>query len=97
MRSVFFIFAVFCILAGLKSSEGCSNANWRLYKMKYQKHYDSLIEDFRRRAIYCDNLQKINAHNARYKRGEVTDEEGINQFADWTHEEFVDWLHGKNV
>jgi len=38
--------------------------------------------------IFKDNLKKINEHNA----GESSYEMGITQFADWTHEEFAEFI-----
>ena len=38
--------------------------------------------------IFKDNLKKINEHNA----SESSYEMGITQFADWTHEEFAEFI-----
>lgn len=62
-------------------------------QVEYKKQYNSELEDAHRRIIFCKNLRLIDAHNERYKRGEVTFEMGVNQFADMSHEEFLRWLH----
>ncbi|XP_011180418.1 protein CTLA-2-alpha [Zeugodacus cucurbitae] len=73
--------------------DDCSSQRWHLYKVEYKKQYNSQLEEAHRRIIFCKNLRMIDAHNERYKRGEVTFEMGINQFADMSHEEFLRWLH----
>ncbi|XP_053965592.1 protein CTLA-2-beta [Anastrepha ludens] len=77
--------------------DDCSNESWHLYKTQFQKQYGSTVEDARRRLIFCNNMHMIYAHNERYKRGEVTFEMGVNQFADLTTEEFRRWLHGGSI
>lgn len=55
--------------------------------MKHNKSY-STDEELKRKAIFKDNLAKIEEHNKKYATGEVTYLMGINQFADLTNEEF---------
>uniref|UniRef100_A0A034WKX1 Protein CTLA-2-alpha n=1 Tax=Bactrocera dorsalis TaxID=27457 RepID=A0A034WKX1_BACDO len=80
-------YSKFCV------EDDCSAQRWQLYKIEYKKQYNSNLEDAHRRIIFCKNLRMIDAHNERYKRGEVTFEMGVNQFADMSHEEFLRWLH----
>lgn len=54
--------------------------------MKEQSRYD----------IFMSNLRKINEHNERYHRNEVSYKLGINKFADMTQSEFVRRMNGFN-
>lgn len=44
-------------------------------------------------AIFKDNLEKIEEHNALYEQGKSTHTKGINQFTDWTQEEFLEYVN----
>jgi len=41
-----------------------------------------------RRSVYADNVQYIEAHNAKFARGEVTFNMGVNEYSAMTHDEF---------
>ncbi|CAD7011694.1 protein CTLA-2-alpha [Ceratitis capitata] len=97
-RSLLLVFLLIVIVHSRYCGLGeCSNESWRLYKMQFKKQYNSIAEDDHRRQIFCGNINMIDAHNERYKRGEVTFEMGVNQFADLTSEEFRRWLHTGSI
>jgi hypothetical protein len=50
-----------------------------------------------RKAIFCAKLERIKAHNVRALAGEETYSKGINQFSDWTVEEFGAFTNGLPV
>lgn len=54
---------------------------------KHNKSYPDPEEDAKRLAIYKESLAKIDDHNEKFKKGEVTWEMGVNHFADQTPEE----------
>lgn len=54
-----------------------------------EKTYKSAREESTRFAIFQENLKKIEAHNAKYEKGEETYMMGVNQFTDLTEEEFA--------
>ena len=60
--------------------------NFELFLQEFSKSYGSEFE--RRRAIFEANLKTIRAHNAEYKAGVHTWYMAVNQFADWSKEEF---------
>ncbi|XP_045477249.1 procathepsin L-like isoform X3 [Harmonia axyridis] len=66
---------------------------WKNYQVQYGKSYRSPIEARKRLAAFKVNLEKIEAHNALYEQGKATHTEGINQFTDWTEEEFMQYVN----
>ncbi|XP_036334568.1 cathepsin L-like [Rhagoletis pomonella] len=86
-----------CVFSAYGVMDDCSDDSWQLYKLQFRKQYRSSVEDARRRVIFCNNIHMIYDHNERYKRGEVTFEMGVNQFADLTSDEFRRWLHGGSI
>ncbi|XP_045477247.1 procathepsin L-like isoform X1 [Harmonia axyridis] len=80
---------------------GCVNAitdeevrqEWENYQVQFGKSYRSPIEARKRLEVFKDNLEKIEAHNALYVQGKSTHTEGINQFTDWTEEEFMQYVN----
>lgn len=46
--------------------------------------------------IYMENKNKINKHNQRYHRGEVTYKLAMNKYGDLLHHEFVKHMNGFN-
>lgn len=60
--------------------------------MEHNKEYDG-VEDLERMNVFLKNLEKIEAHNKLYESGQVTYKLGVNQFADLTTEEFVQYLN----
>ncbi|XP_072400289.1 cathepsin L-like proteinase [Diabrotica undecimpunctata] len=59
---------------------------------EYSRHYEH-AEDKLRFQIFQNNLREIENHNARYERGEVQWFKGVTPFADWTEEEFQNFLN----
>lgn len=53
---------------------------------KFNKKYEP-AEDVKRFDIFRKKLSEFEAHNEKFKRGEVTWEVGVNQFTDETEEE----------
>ncbi|XP_045461394.1 trichohyalin-like isoform X5 [Harmonia axyridis] len=74
---------------------------WNEFQATYKKSYRSPVEAKKRFEIFRNNVIKMEEHNDLYEQGLVTDKQGINQFADWTEEEFKAWVHkgliNKNV
>jgi hypothetical protein len=67
---------------------------WNDFKVKFNKKYADDAEEQMRKQLFTTNLQKIEEHNKKYERGEVTYTQGINQFADLTDEELKPYSHG---
>lgn len=55
------------------------------------------MKERRRHDIFMSNLRKINEHNVRYQRNEVSYKLGINKFADMTQSEFARRMNGFNI
>lgn len=51
-------------------------------QVKFDKSYNSIENEQRRKEIFFDNLKNIREHNEKYKKGESSYEQGINQFSD---------------
>jgi len=61
---------------------------WNDFKLKYGKSYGSESEEQRRKEIFIENLNKIQAQNDLYATGQSSFTAGINQFHDLTESEF---------
>ncbi|KAJ8980018.1 hypothetical protein NQ317_019704 [Molorchus minor] len=61
---------------------------WKEFKTKHGKNYDSKAEEDKRFDIFKKNVDKVEEHNKKYDAGEVSYTQGINQFSDLTTEEF---------
>jgi len=69
-------------------------SEWENFKGKHEKNYLSKQEHDFRKAIFAENLQKIQQHNAEEAKGLHTFTLGVNKFADMTSEEFVAYYNG---
>ncbi|XP_044745839.1 uncharacterized protein LOC123307543 [Coccinella septempunctata] len=64
------------------------DAQWEKYKTDFNKKYDTPAEETRRKQLFVKSLEEVESHNLKYEQGLVTWTKGINQFSDWTPEEF---------
>merc|ERR1719345_301382 len=58
------------------------------FKATHGKSYVSPNEDEKRAAVFADNVDFMNQHNAKYATGESTFYLGVNEFSDLSHDEF---------
>ncbi|KAL3273551.1 hypothetical protein HHI36_014985 [Cryptolaemus montrouzieri] len=66
---------------------------WKDFQVKYGKTYRSPVEARKRFTIFQENVNEIEKHNALYEQGKVSYKEGINQFADLTADEFMQYVN----
>jgi cathepsin L len=85
------LFAVLCgtALAYKHSLDG----HWETFKKVYEKQYSGREELVRRQA-WERNVAEIFKHNLEYDLGQHSFRKGLNEYADMTHQEFVQTLNG---
>ncbi|KAK9886865.1 hypothetical protein WA026_018514 [Henosepilachna vigintioctopunctata] len=62
------------------------NDRWEQFKIEHKREYDP-EEDERRKEIYRETVEMVEAHNAKFDKGLTTYKMGINFFADMTADE----------
>ncbi|CAH1099233.1 unnamed protein product [Psylliodes chrysocephalus] len=67
--------------------------SWSNFKLTHSKSYQNIREEHLRFNIFKNNLKKIEEHNAKYEKGEVSYYLAVNHFADMTSEEFMAMLN----
>ncbi|XP_057669833.1 procathepsin L-like [Diorhabda carinulata] len=65
---------------------------WDSFKIKYEKSFESYLEERLRFQIFKSNLKRIREHNANYDKGESSYYMGVTKFADMTQDEFKNML-----
>ena len=65
---------------------------WTAWKIFHQKEYGSAAEENYRREIFERNKRQIDEHNRLYEEGKESYSKGLNNFSDWTQEEFLNNL-----
>nr|AAQ11975.1 putative gut cathepsin L-like cysteine protease [Callosobruchus maculatus] len=87
------------VVATLVLVAGASSVyeEWQQFKLDHGKTYRSVVEEKRRFSVFQKNLIDIQEHNKKYERGEVSFAKKVTQFADMTHEEFLDLLKLQGV
>jgi len=68
--------------------ESAFHEQFTQFKAQFNKVYASEQEELARFGIFMKTLEFIATHNAKHAAGEVSFDVGVNQFADWTNEEF---------
>merc|ERR1711997_915171 len=83
---------VFIIQVALVSFAVCASiskdAQWEDFKLKFKKGFRDSAHEAERRDIFESTLDLIESHNAKFAQGLSTYKMGINQYSDWTYEEF---------
>ncbi len=64
------------------------DVQWRLWKETYNKQYSD-VEEHIRRAIWEDNLKKVQEHNHQADLGVYTYWLGMNKYADMVNFDFI--------
>jgi len=87
---------VFFVLALAVAATQAINydAEWEMFKLKYERNYLSTPEHDNRKNVFISNLKLIQKHNAEHALGLHTFALGVNKFADLTSEEFVSTYNG---
>nr|CAH7736089.1 unnamed protein product [Callosobruchus chinensis] len=83
-------FMFFMFIAGVTALT--DTEQWTKFKSRHGKAYTSAVEDRKRYSIFKQNLQKIQDHNAKYERKEVSYAMKVTQFTDMTLDEFKHFL-----
>ena len=65
---------------------------WNSWKLTHDRKYESVAEENYRREIFNKKKTEIEEHNKLAEVGKETYYKGINQFSDWTHQEFLNIL-----
>ncbi|XP_026285444.1 uncharacterized protein LOC113211321 [Frankliniella occidentalis] len=61
---------------------------WEEWKVENGRKYDTPEEEKKRFGIFKDNKKRIDEHNEKFKKGEVSFSQGLTLWADITSEEF---------
>lgn len=67
---------------------------WEEFKMRHEKSYATDTEEYKRKAIFSDNLVVIDRHNRQYAAGVHSFSMHLNHLADWTNDEVRTTLNG---
>lgn len=70
------------------------DGHWEQWKVKHSRSYDALEEEAWRRTVWEKNYQQVEAHNREADLGLHTYWQGMNQFGDWTAEEWAMFVSG---
>ncbi|WP_316572628.1 C1 family peptidase, partial [Klebsiella pneumoniae] len=71
-----------------------ASPQWEGFKLTHGKAYSNAKEELYRKTVFENHLKNIEAHNARFQKGEVTFNLAMNKFGDLTTEEFVAQMTG---
>ncbi|XP_044745653.1 uncharacterized protein LOC123307422 [Coccinella septempunctata] len=89
-----FLICLLAFILGCQAiSEEAAFKQWENYQERFNKSYRSLVEQRHRFALFKQKLQDIEEHNKLYDEGKVTWFKGLNQFSDWTREEFHSFIN----
>ncbi|KAL3284568.1 hypothetical protein HHI36_018725 [Cryptolaemus montrouzieri] len=80
---------IFLVVVTLAVSIVNLDSQWEEFKKTYNRTYASPEEEALRKEIFTQNLLEIQEHNEKFAKGEVSYEQGVNDFADITDEEFL--------
>ena len=69
------------------------DSHWTSFKKLKRKNYNNETHESRRKEIFRKTLRNINKQNSRFNKGEITYKSGINEFSDWTPEEFMNYVN----
>lgn len=70
-----------------------ADEHWELFKQTHSKQYVGDVE-VARKMIFSENLKYIHNHNINADMGEHSYWLGVNQYADWSNEEFKSFMNG---
>ncbi|XP_072379839.1 cathepsin L-like proteinase [Diabrotica undecimpunctata] len=70
---------------------------WDSFKSTHNKVYQNVKEDAFRFEVFQKYLQKIEEHNARYEKGEVTWFMKVDRFSDWTEGEIRHFFNNQKT
>ena len=83
MKLLCLTLAISCVSSTLFQDE-----LWDQFKVKFNRNYKTIAENDFRKQIFMKELSEIEKHNENYEQGLSSYKQGINQFSDWTWEEF---------
>jgi len=95
---IIFLFITFTLLLSSNHSLMLFNlkqldTHWSQFKKQHNRTYRNNTHETNRRKIFRETLNKINKQNALFKNGEITYTSDINEFSDWTSDEFMSFIN----
>lgn len=87
---VFLLLAFICSLTNFGYCQPFHQSReWKNFKIKHEKVYESEFEERLRSNILLDNRRLIKKHNAKFEKGEVSYLMAVTKFSDLTSSEFA--------
>lgn len=82
------LFAVVMLVSMTMATRHEDDADWAIFKQRFQKKYNNRAEDIMRRHIRAQNLDRIKRHNAAAAAGKFTYTLAENALSDLTEDEY---------
>lgn len=82
MKTLIVLVAIVAAASAVRLSASEVAGHWHGFKATHGKVYASPVEEKFRMKIFADNLQRVNAHNARFDQGLETFKVGVNEYSD---------------
>ena len=67
---------------------------WEDFKAQHKRSFSDPNQEKARKGIFLANANEVNQHNSRFAKGLESYEKGINQFSDYTYDEFSKIFNG---
>ena len=93
MKSFIFILGLLAFvqektLAASIEAEDVIDEEWESFKLKFNKSYDSNVDELFRKKVFMENKKLIAEHNARYYEGKHNFTLKMNHFGDMLRNEY---------
>ncbi|KAK9884780.1 hypothetical protein WA026_009008 [Henosepilachna vigintioctopunctata] len=89
--AIFFVLVIASYACALEDEKVLQQ--FQEFQAKFGKSYRSPVEARKRLQIFKQQLEEIEAHNDLYAKGHKSYKKGVNQFADWTSDEFKQYVN----
>ncbi|KAK9884778.1 hypothetical protein WA026_009007 [Henosepilachna vigintioctopunctata] len=89
--AIFFVLVITSYACALEDEKVLQQ--FQEFQEEFGKSYRSPLEARKRLGIFKNSLDEIEKHNALYEKGMHTYQKGINQFADWSDDEFMEFVN----
>ena len=97
MKKFVIFFAVLSFIVSINCHKQLSSSEWNNFKVKHEKVYKTLSEDFQRLLIWTKSKKEVEKHNKLFELGKISYRKAVNKFSDMTSTELRKFYTGLKI